>query len=65
MKVIQTEYEIGDTVYLKTDKDQNARQVYAYVVYRTEIVYKLTMGTDVSEHYDFEISKEKDYAIPQ
>lgn len=63
MRVIEPQYEIGETVYLKTDKEQSERQVYAYTVFRTEIIYKLTMGTTISEHYDFEISKEKNLCL--
>lgn len=61
MKVIDTKYEIGDIVYLKTDPEQVERQVFAYIVYRSEIIYKVTMGTTVSEHYDFELTSEKTY----
>lgn len=59
MRVIEPQYEIGETVYLKTDPEQSERQVYAFIIFRSEIIYKLTMGTIFSEHYDFEITREK------
>lgn len=43
----------------KADEDQKLRLVLAIIVNKYDIVYELTSGTDVSRHYDFEISEEK------
>lgn len=60
MIVIENKYEIGDTVYLKTDAEQQARIVICFKVYKAgEIMYELVSGTIQSSHYDFEISSEK------
>lgn len=57
--VIDNKYEIGDTVYLITDKEQMARLVYSFIVYRNEILYTLATGITNSNHYDFEITDTK------
>jgi hypothetical protein len=60
MMVIDPKYDIGETVYLKTDKEQEARIVFAYRVFRNEISYQLACGVSNSDHYEFELSREKD-----
>lgn len=61
MMIIENEYEISDTVYLKTDEDQKARIIISIKVYKNgEIVYELISGIIQSSHYGFEISSEKD-----
>lgn len=62
-RVINNKYEIGDIVYLKTDIEQVPRIVYCFIIYQNEIIYKLCAGITMSEHYDFEISPEKSYAL--
>ena len=57
--VIDNKYEIGDTVYLVTDKDQEPRLVHGFKVFRSEILYCLCYGITTSEHYDFEMSETK------
>lgn len=59
--LIDNKFEIGDTVFLKTDAEQSARLVYAFKVYRNEIVYCLCAGTTISEHYEFEMTLDKSY----
>jgi len=63
MMVIDTKFDIGETVYLKTDNSQSPRIVFSYTVFRNEIIYRLCFGTTTSEHYDFELSREKDTII--
>lgn len=58
-KLLDNKFEIGDTVYLKTDADQSPRIVFCFNVYQKEILYDLACGEKTSKHYDFEISKEK------
>jgi len=59
MMIIDNKFEIGDTVYLVTDPNQEKRIVFKFLVYRTEIVYCIVFGIEISEHYDFELSSEK------
>jgi len=52
-------YRIGDEVYLITDQEQKVRLITGILQRKTGIVYYLSQGTDETNHYDFEISKEK------
>lgn len=64
MMIIKNKHNIGDTVYLSTDKEQNPRIVIAIIVYMSgELLYKLICGTIESNHYDIEISIEKNILI--
>ncbi len=56
--LIQNAFEIGSTVYLKTDKEQCPRIVFCIKVFRNEFTYELACGTGTSEHYDFELSSD-------
>lgn len=56
---IQVEFEIEETVYLKTDPDQNARMVVAYEVARDFVVYKLGFADEYSYHFGYEITRDK------
>lgn len=61
---INNEFKIGETVYLKTDAEQNARIVTGILVRNEKaIVYYLNCGTDESCHFDFEISKERNQML--
>jgi hypothetical protein len=61
MMVIENEFNIGDTVYLKTDKDQ-AKRIVTGINIRPggTLIYVLTFETRESDHYDFEISETVD-----
>ena len=61
--MIDNKFSIGQTVYLKTDIEQLPRIVYKFIVYRDSILYAVTQGVNESEHYDFEISKNKNELI--
>lgn len=62
-KILDNKYEIGDTVYLKTDPDQIPRIVFCFMVFRSEVLYKIACGVVESNHYDFELSTEKNVLI--
>lgn len=62
-KILSNIYEIGDTVYLKTDNDQMPRIVFCFRVYKNDMLYELVCGTVTSAHYDFEISDKKNVLI--
>lgn len=60
--IIDNIYEIGQVVYLKTDTEQIPRIVISIYVYKGgELLYKVASGTSTSEHYEFELSKEKEF----
>lgn len=60
MIVVDNIFEIGEIVFLKTDRDQIPRIVFGFDVSGgiNQIIYRLAAGTLVSNHYDFEISRE-------
>ena len=59
--IIPNAYEIGETVYLKTDPDRLARMVVCIQVSKQDLVYFAVSGERESHHYDFELTKEKNY----
>jgi len=58
--LIDTEYNFGDIVYLKTDPDQIGRMITEFTVYPMGILYSLSHGVNTTKHYELEFSKEKD-----
>ena len=64
MKIeITISFAIGDFVYLKTDEEQLRRIVTGLSIRPNLIIYTLALGSDESQHYDFEISKEKELQL--
>lgn len=59
MIVIDNKYELGQTVYLKSDKEQHERIVTGIIQRPTGILYMLSCGTYEGNHYDIEISIDK------
>lgn len=61
MMVIDNKFELGETVYLKTDTEQCPRMVITIAVRPSNaLAYSLSCGTDSSIHYDFEMTREPD-----
>lgn len=61
---INNEFDIEDTVYLRTDIDQLPRMIVSFEVFKNgEILYKLNQRTLSSYHYAFELSREVDTLI--
>lgn len=58
--VINTKYDIGEKVYLKTDSEQKERVVTQILMTPGTLIYTLSCGTEETTHYDMEISIEKD-----
>lgn len=50
-------FEIEDIVYLITDSELYPRMVTGFKVTKHDVTYELTCGTQVTWHYEFEISK--------
>ncbi len=55
---IDNKFDIGQIVYLKTDPEQSARIVTAITISQTSLLYNLSLSSNDSRHYDFEISEE-------
>lgn len=51
---VNNKYELGQLVYLRHDQMQSERMVTSFIVGRYDIIYKLTCGLDISQHYDKE-----------
>lgn len=58
--IINNVYDIEDIIYLKTDAEQLSRIVFAYIVTKDSVLYRCNCGTQVSDHYAFEMSYERD-----
>lgn len=61
--VINNKFNIGDTVFLKTDPDQLPRLVISIEATANEISYQLMCGATNSYHFAFEISPQKSYHL--
>lgn len=62
-KVIKliAEYNIGETVYLSTDPEQEPRLVTGILIKPNDLImYELAYCEDTSYHYGFEITKDID-----
>ena len=57
---INNAFSIGDTVYLRTDSEQEERIVTGLLIRLEGIIYYVTQGTSESSHYDFELTAERD-----
>lgn len=58
---IKTKYNIGDNVYIKTDKEQNPKIIISITVYTDDYyLYQLNSIDDCANYREFEISYEKD-----
>lgn len=62
-KWVEIEFEIGDIVYLKTDRDQLQRMVVGISLRQSGLSYALACGTAEAYHFDIEISKEANILI--
>ena len=63
MMVVDNKFDIEQTVYLKTDKDQLPRMVVQLNVGKTNIMYLLACGMDTSIHIAMEITGERSECI--
>jgi hypothetical protein len=63
MMLIDNKFELGQTVYLNTDPEQLPRMVTKINVIPNSVYYELSCGTNLSSHYDIEMSLEKNVLI--
>jgi len=61
MMMIENKFNIGEKVYLETEPDQIERIITGILVDSNNLLYRLSAGTIISFHYDYEISREKRY----
>ena len=55
--IIENEFDIEDTVYLKTDSEQLPRLITKLIICSaTQIIYVCSCGTLDSQHFAFELS---------
>lgn len=58
---VDTLYDIGEFVYLKTDHEQKQGIITQICIKgRSLVAYEITFGQNPSWHYDFEMTKERD-----
>lgn len=63
MMFIDNMFELGETVYLKTDDEQKPRIVVRFYVTSNGITYGLACGTEETNHFYNEISIEKNILV--
>ena len=56
---IPNDFSIEDIVYLKHDVEQKPRMVITICISKDHVLYELISGTEVSNHFGFEMSKTK------
>ncbi len=57
--MFEHEFEIGETVYLKTDKESKPRIIIGIIKYESSYLYSLVCEESNCFHYEFEITKEQ------
>ena|GEM_PF-882445 len=61
MMTIENKFDLGDIVYLRTDPEQYERIITRIEVSPGRLIYCTSLGDNESvQHFDFELSKEKD-----
>jgi len=59
--IIDTQYDLGDIVFIKTDTEQRERMITEICVKSpNHLIYQLTHGINCSWHCEFEFQKELD-----
>ena len=56
---INNDFEIEDIVFLKHDVEQKPRMINEIIITKFNVLYGLISGTEISNHYSYELSKEK------
>ena len=57
---LSLEFEIGQTVYLKTDTEQYQRLITGLLIHENSILYQVACGEEMSEHFGFELADSED-----
>lgn len=61
--IIENKFQIGQIVFLKTDREQFERIITGICIRMNGMSYELSFGNSTSWHFDFEISIEKNILI--
>ncbi|EHQ41563.1 hypothetical protein [Myroides odoratus] len=61
--VTEIEFEIKQTVYLRTDPDQLPRLVAYIIVGNKEVMYGIKQGEKYDIYHDYEITAEKNIIV--
>ena len=56
---INNKFDIGDHVYIITDKGQDMGIITSILINPRDIVYFVSRDSDVGRFYDFELSKDE------
>jgi hypothetical protein len=56
---INNKFDIGDHVYILTDKEQDMGIITGILINPRDIVYFVSRDSDVNRFYDFELSKDE------
>jgi hypothetical protein len=56
---INNKFDIGDHVYVITDKEQDMGIITGILINPRDIVYFVSRDSDVDRFYDFELSKDE------
>ncbi|MDO6389016.1 hypothetical protein Q4E40_02670 [Pontibacter sp. BT731] len=59
----ESTHGLGDLVYLATDPDQSQRMVTAVKFGGSSMLYTVSCGTQDSEHYEYELTTERNESI--
>lgn len=58
--IITTAFDIGEIVFLITDETQSERMITNITIYPGGVLYSLSLGPQVSEHYEIEMTRTAD-----
>ena len=56
----ETKFAIGQIVYVRMDKEQTERLLLEIRITPGSVIYSVSDGYSISEHYDLELSHERD-----
>lgn len=57
---MKPQYKPEEIVFLKTDPEKLPRMITAYKVTKNDITYECVCGTNLSWHYDIELSRDRE-----
>lgn len=63
VKETENVFQNKDMVYLLHDPEQKIRMITSIHIDNENVLYEMICGTEVSAHYSFEISREKNPAL--
>lgn len=58
MMIVDNKYGLGDIVYIATDPEQSQRMIVEIIITKGDLMYRVSLGTSVSVHYEFELMDE-------